>query len=735
MSESSSVSGGQLHAVLNPPGLLGSLGSLDHYEAERVLGVGGMGVVVGAVDTCSANRVAIKVLRPELAGDGHSVRRFLEEARRMRELAHDGILPVLEIVDRAPGPFFVMPWVREGSLAQWLRPGEPLNEEQVLKIAVQLARAVAHAHTHGVIHRDIKPGNVLLDAEGGVWLTDFGLAAEFSVKAVTEHQPSRRFGTAPYMSPAVAAGKAEDTRADIYSFGALLYELLTGHPPYEGDTADEVVEKVLAGPPIPVRRRNGKADPGLAAIAERAMARELRDRYASMQDVLVDLEHVSQQRDGVGTGEHGDRRAGGHSSTVVRAALMGMLAVLLLWGGMRWWGSGRASPGCFMLLGGSVLLDRHELLEEGLALDMGGGDGRVWVVSQGSEVGAYTLRGERLRSWSPDSRLMGSLTQPALVEAGGSNGVQFAVGWLAEDGPMVTLLGGDFRLRRNLRLPAPMEPWNGDEPGEKSWKPQRAVVGLTPRSDGLFMTREATGPGGKQLVGCLDMESGQWKWIWGTTNSRAGLRTQMLRGFGPGNEPHVLVWAAETRLGAGGGPDTFGQVYLLDMGGRLVGEIHVSRGIVDCLVADVNRDGEEEILLADRSGVVTQLDARLSLIKTQSVGLAPAGGQGLLRLHAAADMDLDGRVEVLCSWVQVGNPTVVDLAAVMKPGGAKPGVEVRLLLLGDDLKIVSDVELGPAASHVGGFGVVTAGPDEQGWIQLICAGGSRLSLVTCAPAS
>ncbi len=85
--------------------------------------------------------------------------------------------------------------------------------------------------------------------------------------------------------------------------------------------------------------------------------------------------------------------------------------------------------------------------------------------------------------------------------------------------------------------------------------------------------------------------------------------------------------------------------------------------------------------------------------------------------------------------MQVGNPTVVDLAAVMKPGGAKPGVEVRLLLLGDDLKIVSDVELGPAASHVGGFGVVTAGPDEQGWIQLICAGGSRLSLVTCAPAS
>jgi hypothetical protein len=372
-----------LYSVLNPPGVLGSLGSLAHYEAESVLGVGGMGVVVSALDTCSAKRVAIKMLRPELAGDGGSVRRFLEEARRMRDLAHDGILPVLEIVEHAPGPFLVMPWVEEGSLAQRLRAGEPLPEEQALPIAVQLARAVAYAHTCGVIHRDIKPGNVLLDGEGGVWLTDFGLAAEFSVKAATEHQPSRRFGTAPYMSPAVAAGKAEDTRADIYSFGALLYELLTGHPPYEGDTADEVVEKVLAGPPIPVRRRNGKADPGLAAIAERAMARELKDRYASMQDVVADLELLVQEWGGVGDGKRGRQRGGGKLSTAVRTAFLGMLAVLVLWGGMLKWGSGRASPGCLMLVGESVLLDRFETLEEGVAMGLGDDQQSVEVADWG----------------------------------------------------------------------------------------------------------------------------------------------------------------------------------------------------------------------------------------------------------------------------------------------------------------------------------------------------------------
>jgi hypothetical protein len=156
---------------------------------------------------------------------------------------------------------------------------------------------------------------------------------------------------------------------------------------------------------------------------------------------------------------------------------------------------------------------------------------------------------------------------------------------------------------------------------------------------------------------------------------------------------------------------------------------------VDCLVADVNLDGREEILLADGSGVVTQLDARLRPMKTRGVGVVPAGGQVLLRLHAAADMDSDGRVEVLCSCVEVGNPTVVDLAAVMKPGGASPGVPVKLMVLGDDLKVLSETELGPAASLSGGFSVAIGEADEQGRVQLICAGGSRLAVVTCVPAS
>ena len=150
-----------------------------------------------------------------------------------------------------------------------------------------MADALVYAHSQGIIHRDVKPPNVLLGAEGESYLSDFGL-----VRTVYNDAPAgtAREGTAAYMSPAVAAGAAEDTRCDIYSFGATLYEMITGSPPYEGANTDEVVRKVLAGPPRPIRRVNRNAPAGLARVAEGCMARELRDRYAQMSDVLADLD-------------------------------------------------------------------------------------------------------------------------------------------------------------------------------------------------------------------------------------------------------------------------------------------------------------------------------------------------------------------------------------------------------------------------------------------------------------
>ncbi len=286
--------GNYLLNALNPPSLLGALGSLDRFEVREVLGVGGMGVVFKATEGKEGAPVAIKLLRPELAGDAISIRRFLQEARQMQQLDHPAIVPVLDVEDEAPGPYFVMPWFQAGSLSRQMDGGKPMEEAEALRIGIQLAGAITYAHSCGLIHRDIKLGNVLVDKDGKVLLTDFGLSRAFTVDGSGEVQIGKRFGTAPYMSPAVAAGEAEDTRADIYSFGALLYELLTGRPPYEGASTQEVLDQVLAGPPGRIREANPRVSPAMAAVVECAMARALRDRYASMSDLLEDLERVAE---------------------------------------------------------------------------------------------------------------------------------------------------------------------------------------------------------------------------------------------------------------------------------------------------------------------------------------------------------------------------------------------------------------------------------------------------------
>jgi serine/threonine-protein kinase len=260
-----------------------------------MIGAGGMSLVYHARDRRDQRSVAIKVLRPELALEPRVVRRFLREAHGMQRLAHPNILPVLDVPESPQPPYFVMPCIEPGSLALLIKSGQPLPAALALGLTRQIAAAVAHAHAAGVIHSDLKPGNVLVDAEERVYLSDFGLAralaSDFTPGA--DHTPSA--GTAPYMSPAVASGEAEYTRSDIYALGALLYEMLTGCPPYSGKTTAQILEQIRAGPPRRIQNLNGDASPGLVMIAEGAMARALRDRYSCVADVLVDLERVARQ--------------------------------------------------------------------------------------------------------------------------------------------------------------------------------------------------------------------------------------------------------------------------------------------------------------------------------------------------------------------------------------------------------------------------------------------------------
>jgi len=286
--------------ILAPPASPGQFAALDRFEVLRLIGAGGMGLVLLARDPASGNKVAIKLLKPELAVNAAAVEQFLREARHVQQLRHPGIVPVLEVSTRAGRPYFVMPHFERGSLARMLPACQPLSREEILPLARRIAEALQHAHSQDIIHRDLKPGNILIDHEGGACLADFGLARNLMGDSFLEPGQSHCEGTAPYMSPAVAANEGEDTRCDIYSFGALLYEMLTGRPPYDGPDTAEILRKIREGPPQPVLEINPEASPELAVIAAGAMERALRDRYASMAGVIADLDRVHDGRPPLG---------------------------------------------------------------------------------------------------------------------------------------------------------------------------------------------------------------------------------------------------------------------------------------------------------------------------------------------------------------------------------------------------------------------------------------------------
>jgi len=314
--------------MLTPPSRPGLLARLNHYEILRVIGGGGMGIVLLAREEKSGLDVAVKMVRSDLVTNQQVVHRFLKEAGHLKRLQHTNIIPVLEVSDRMEAPYFVMPYFEKGSLAGRIKPGQPLDTATILDLAIPVAEGLGFAHRSGIIHRDLKPANILLGGNGQVCLADFGLAQTMFNDTIVDVETRHMEGTAPYMSPAVAAGNAEDTRCDIYSFGALLYEMLTGQPPYPGRGTKEILDQILAGPPKPITSLNPSADRGLVAVAETAMARELRDRYAEMRDVVDDLQRIRAGKDPAGRRKSG---AGWRISLVVEVSACVVATILLAW--------------------------------------------------------------------------------------------------------------------------------------------------------------------------------------------------------------------------------------------------------------------------------------------------------------------------------------------------------------------------------------------------------------------
>ncbi len=272
---------------------------LGPYRLQDVVGEGGMGVVIVALDTKLQRPVAIKFLSTQVA-DAESRRRFQREAQLASSLNHPHILTVHDVGEFDGSQYLVSEFVDGGTLKEWAAQ-EPRSWRQVVDLLIGVADALATAHQAGILHRDVKPQNVLVAKNGYAKLADFGLAKmsdavphEATVappETVTHHGVV--VGTVAYMSPEQASGKPLDARCDVFSFGVVLYELLAGRRPFSGVSELEVLQCVIhgnaapLGPDIPVPLR---------MIVEKALEKDAADRYQSMRDLVVDLRRVARRR-------------------------------------------------------------------------------------------------------------------------------------------------------------------------------------------------------------------------------------------------------------------------------------------------------------------------------------------------------------------------------------------------------------------------------------------------------
>lgn len=273
------------------------LGRLGTYEVTGVIGVGGMGVVLKAIDPSLDRVVAVKVMSPKLAHNENARKRFAREAKAAAAVLHPNVIPIHSVSSGTTLPFLVMSYIRGGSLQKRLDQDGPLPIVEVLRIGSQIAAGLAAAHEQGLIHRDIKPENILLE-EGveRVTITDFGLARSVDDNTIT--QMGAIAGTPQYMSPEQARGEPLDQKTDLFSLGTVLYALCTGRPPYHSESSYGVMRKIIDDSPKPIHEINPAIPEWFATIVRKLMARDKADRFESAGEVhkLIEacLSHVQQ---------------------------------------------------------------------------------------------------------------------------------------------------------------------------------------------------------------------------------------------------------------------------------------------------------------------------------------------------------------------------------------------------------------------------------------------------------
>lgn len=279
-----------------------SLGArLGSYEITSLLGSGGMGQVYRAKDLKLGRDVAIKVLREELASDPERLRRFEQEARSASSLNHPNIITIYDIDKHGATPFIAMEYVEGKTLRGVLSEGR-LPIKKLLQLSTQIVEGLAKAHSSGIVHRDLKPENLMVSADGFVKILDFGLAKLLRLPSGTGSEvetlsrkdtiPGSILGTVGYMSPEQAKGQPADFRSDLFSFGAIVYEMATGKRAFQRESPIQTLSAIIEDQPEPPAGLNPQIPHSVQATIQRCLAKAPEDRYESTGDLAKDLKVI-----------------------------------------------------------------------------------------------------------------------------------------------------------------------------------------------------------------------------------------------------------------------------------------------------------------------------------------------------------------------------------------------------------------------------------------------------------
>jgi hypothetical protein len=318
------------------------------YRLESKLGSGGMSTVYLALDETLDRPVAVKVLHREISDQADQLERFRREARAAARLSHPNLVAVIDAGEDGGTPYIVFEYVPGDTLKQRIQREGPLAVDESVAYSIEIGRGLATAHARKLVHRDVKPQNVLIDSEGRAKVTDFGIARSLESEGLTA--TGRVLGTTDYVSPEQAMGENVDARSDIYSLGVVFYEMLTGRPPFAAETLVGVAMKHVHEPMPDVLEHRPEVSATVAAVIDRATTKEPEDRYQSVAEMVDDLEstlQVEAARGGgttgeatavlqsVGKGKDGKGKDGRSSRAGVAMGLLGigLIAAALILGG------------------------------------------------------------------------------------------------------------------------------------------------------------------------------------------------------------------------------------------------------------------------------------------------------------------------------------------------------------------------------------------------------------------